>query len=133
MLGAGYDEVFDAHGVARSHYQPLCERLRQLQADDLRQRQTSADLAFLNQGITFTVYGGGEGAERIFPYDLVPRIITSEEWAVLERGLAQRMTALNLFLEDIYGHARNRLHLSVRQADKPSPEGRCRPSICPAG
>ena len=72
----------------------------------MHQRQSAADLAFLHQGITFTVYGRNEGTERIFPYDLIPRIITAAEWDVLERGLTQRITALNLFLKDIYTDAR---------------------------
>jgi len=72
----------------------------------LQQRQQAADTAFLNQGITFTVYGDDEGTERVWPYDLLPRIITSTEWNRIERGLTQRITALNLFLKDIYhdGH-----------------------------
>jgi uncharacterized circularly permuted ATP-grasp superfamily protein len=61
-----------------------------------------ADKAFLQQGITFTVYGDNQGTERIFPFDLVPRIITAPEWRTLERGLTQRLTAINLFLKDIY-------------------------------
>ena len=69
-----------------------------LPADEIRRRKHSADLAFLNQGITFTVYGRDEGTERIFPYDLLPRLITSAEWNRIERGLTQRITALNLFL-----------------------------------
>ena len=71
-------------------------------ADELRSRQQAADLSFLNQGITFTVYGQEEGTERIFPYDLVPRV-THAEWQTIERGLTQRIPALNLFLKDIYG------------------------------
>jgi uncharacterized circularly permuted ATP-grasp superfamily protein len=72
----------------------------------LRRRQQAADLSFLHQGITFTVYGQEEGTERIFPYDLLPRVITNAEWATIEKGLTQRITALNLFLKDIYhgGH-----------------------------
>src|SRR5207247_6996502 len=66
----------------------------------------SAYLSFLNQGITFTVYGREEGTERIFPYDLLPRLITSSEWSQIERGLTQRVTALNLFLRDIYNEGR---------------------------
>ena len=65
-------------------------------------RQQDADAAFLHEGITFTVYGDVDGTERIFPYDLLPRIITAAEWATVERGLIQRLTALNLFLADIY-------------------------------
>ena len=93
-------------GTPRAAYATLFERLLTLDPAELRQRQSAADLAFLNQGITFTVYGQKEGTERIFPYDLIPRIITAAEWAVIERGLTQRLTALNLFLKDIYSEGR---------------------------
>jgi uncharacterized circularly permuted ATP-grasp superfamily protein len=101
-LDTAYDEMFKAAGEPRPAYQPLFQRLLDLRPDELCERQQTADIAFLNQGITFTVYGSGEGTERIFPYDLLPRIITADEWARLERGLGQRITALNLFLKDIY-------------------------------
>lgn len=101
-LGDAYDEMFDPEFKARSHYQTLYERLLELSADALRERQQAADLSFLNQGITFTVYGHDEGTEKIFPYDLLPRIISAREWSVIEQGLTQRITALNLFLKDIY-------------------------------
>ncbi len=74
--------------------------------ETLYQRQQAANTAFLNQGITFTVYGDDEGTERIWPYDLLPRIITSAEWETIERGLTQRITALNLFLKDVYHEGR---------------------------
>lgn len=99
---AAYDEMFDSVGQARPEYQHLFQRLLELPADELRERQQTADIAFLNQGITFTVYGTGDGTERIFPYDLLPRIITAADWTIIERGLKQRITALNLFLKDIY-------------------------------
>jgi uncharacterized circularly permuted ATP-grasp superfamily protein len=105
-LDQAYDEMFDALGTPRAAYATIFERLLTLDPTELRQRQSAADLAFLNQGITFTVYGQKEGTERIFPYDLIPRIITAEEWAVIERGLTQRLTALNLFLKDIYSEGR---------------------------
>lgn len=101
-LDGAYDEMFDIDGSARPQYLPLFNRLIELAPAELKQRQQTADIAFLNQGITFTVYGANEGTERIFPYDLLPRIITSGEWAKIERGLGQRITALNLFLKDIY-------------------------------
>jgi uncharacterized circularly permuted ATP-grasp superfamily protein len=103
VLDEAYDEMFGASGTPREAYATLFERLLTLDPAELKQRQSAADLAFLNQGITFTVYGQKDGAERIFPYDLIPRIITASEWAVIERGLTQRLTALNLFLKDIYG------------------------------
>ena len=93
-------------GKSRPHYAPLLETLASLPPDEIRRRKHSADLSFLNQGITFTVYGREEGTERIFPYDLLPRLITSAEWGRIERGLTQRITALNLFLRDIYHEGR---------------------------
>jgi uncharacterized circularly permuted ATP-grasp superfamily protein len=106
LLDRAYDEMFSAPGVLHPHYQPLLEHFSSLPTDELRRRKQAADLSFLNQGITFTVYGRGEGTERIFPYDPVPRIVTASEWATVERGLAQRITALNLFLKDIYNEGR---------------------------
>ena len=105
-LDKAYDEMFQQEGTARLPYQELYQRLLELSMDTLSQRQQTADVAFLNQGITFTVYGGDEGTERIWPYDLLPRIITNSEWEVIELGLSQRITALNLFLKDIYHEAR---------------------------
>jgi uncharacterized circularly permuted ATP-grasp superfamily protein len=102
QLDSSFDEMFDSLGVCRPPYRPLHERLLELTPEELKLRQQSADLSFLHQGITFTVYGRDEGTERIFPYDLLPRIITGREWETLERGLTQRINALNLFLKDIY-------------------------------
>lgn len=102
-LGSAYDESFAAEGAVRPQYQSLYNHLIKLPDDELERRQSAADLSFLQQGITFTVYNQEEaGIERIFPYDLLPRIITDAEWAVIEQGLKQRITALNMFLEDIY-------------------------------
>jgi len=105
QLDSAYDEMFDIHGQPRPHYQQLFRMLLDLPAEELIRQQQLADRSFLNQGITFTVYGSAEGTERIFPYDLLPRIITAGEWATLERGLTQRITALNLFLNDVYHEA----------------------------
>lgn len=106
QIDGAYDEMFFPDGNARAHYVELYQKLLELPPSELRRRQQAADLAFLNQGITFTVYGSDEGTERVFPYDLLPRIITSEEWATIDQGLKQRITALNMFLKDIYheGH-----------------------------
>ncbi len=101
-LGEAYDEMFDSRGEPRPHYLELFKSLLALPADELRRRKQASDLSFLHQGITFTVYGREEGTERIFPHDLLPRIITHSEWSTIERGLTQRITALNLFLKDIY-------------------------------
>ena len=102
QLDAAFDEMFATAAVPRECYAGLYRRLLELQPAELLQRQQLADLTFLHQGITFTVYGADEGTERIFPYDLLPRIITADEWATLERGLTQRIIALNLFLKDLY-------------------------------
>jgi uncharacterized circularly permuted ATP-grasp superfamily protein len=101
-LAKAYDEMFDPAGRVRLAYTAIHDRLTDIPVEELRRRQTAADQAFLNQGITFTVYGREEGTERIFPYDLIPRIVTSAEWERVERGLVQRITTLNLFLHDLY-------------------------------
>src|SRR5580700_4886154 len=102
FMDTAFDEMFDADGAIRLHYQALFHELTTLPADEIRRRKQSADASFLMQGITFTVYGRDEGTERIFPYDLIPRLVTGEEWDRIERGLTQRITALNLFLHDVY-------------------------------
>jgi uncharacterized circularly permuted ATP-grasp superfamily protein len=104
--GPSYDEMFSPDGVPRALYGSLFRTLLDLPADELRRRQQAADLSFLHQGITFTVYGREEGTERIFPYDLIPRIVAADEWDTIERGLVQRITALNLFLKDVYHEGR---------------------------
>jgi uncharacterized circularly permuted ATP-grasp superfamily protein len=106
QLGGAFDEMFEADGQPRPQYRALFARLLELRPEDLRRRQRDADRAFLQQGITFTVYGDNAGTERIFPYDLLPRVLTAAEWKTIERGLAQRLTALNLFLRDIYHEMR---------------------------
>jgi uncharacterized circularly permuted ATP-grasp superfamily protein len=105
-LDHAFDEMIDASGHVRSQYQALYDTLVKLPAAELIRRQQIADLSFLHQGITFTVYGRDEGTERIFPNDLLPRILTSEEWSRTEQGLTQRITALNLFLKDLYHEGR---------------------------
>jgi uncharacterized circularly permuted ATP-grasp superfamily protein len=97
-----FDEMFEGGGAPRPHYKPIAERLAQLGRGEFAKRVRMADLSFRNQGITFTVYSDQAGVEKIFPFDLIPRIIPHNEWATIERGLAQRITALNLFCQDIY-------------------------------
>jgi uncharacterized circularly permuted ATP-grasp superfamily protein len=106
MLDGAFDEMRTQDGGIRPQYQALVETLASLPHEELMRRKQSADLSFLTQGITFTVYGRDEGTERIFPYDLLPRIITGEEWDRIERGLTQRIAALNHFLRDVYGDAK---------------------------
>lgn len=98
------DEVFAADGAVREHYATLVQRLARMPREELARRERLREAAFRAQGITFTVYGeqGDDegGLERTFPMDLIPRIIAAKEWAEVERGLIQRVTALNRFLED---------------------------------
>ena len=105
QLDDAYDEMFTSDGTPRSPYALLFQRLLEMTPAELKERQRSADLSFLHQGVTFTVYSDERGTERIFPYDLLPRIITAAEWDTIERGLIQRISALNLFLHDIYHRA----------------------------
>ncbi len=97
-----FDEAVTADRTPRPHYEALVRRLGELSPDQLAERENVRDAAFREAGITFTVYGEGEGIERTFPMDLVPRIIPSAEWEHVEAGLVQRVTALNRFLDDIY-------------------------------
>ncbi|MGE3073217.1 MAG: circularly permuted type 2 ATP-grasp protein [Dehalococcoidia bacterium] len=104
--GVGYDEMFEAPGVPRPHCRAVFEALEGLTTQDLAEARQRADLAFVNLGITFTVYSESEGIERIFPFDLVPRVISSTEWSKVENGLKQRVLALNAFLQDVYNEGR---------------------------
>ncbi len=97
-----YDEMFEADGQPRPHYRKLFQRISGMPHEDFLRRRQLADLTLINQGITFAVYGSDEGVEKPFPFDLIPRIIPADEWDHIERGLKQRLTALNLFLNDIY-------------------------------
>ena len=101
--GAFYDEMFVSPGQPRPHYSKLYEKLAALAPSQFEEQRRLADLSFLLQGITFTVYSDGRGTERLFPFDLIPRILPQREWQHVDRGLAQRVVALNLFLQDIYG------------------------------
>lgn len=97
-----YDEMIDSDGSIRPPYQKFFEALKSLSVNDLHAKDALASELFMNQGITFTVYSENEGIERIFPFDVIPRIITSKEWQHIEKGIQQRLKALNLFLKDIY-------------------------------
>jgi uncharacterized circularly permuted ATP-grasp superfamily protein len=104
--GPFYDEMFEGAGLPRRCYESLLKAIERVDPIELRAYQSAADLSFLHQGVTFTVYGRDEGTERVFPYDLLPRMIDGGEWTTIERGLAQRIAALNMFLEDIYHKGR---------------------------
>ena len=101
-----FDEMFQMDGRPRDAYRKLLQSILELQTTELTQRQQAADLTFLNRGITFTVYGEESTIERIFPYDILPRIINAQEWNTIERGLIQRIHAINLFLRDVYHEGR---------------------------
>lgn len=101
-LAGVYDEMFEAPSRPRPHYLPVHRRLASLGPEAFDKRRRMSDVSFRNQGITFTVYSDKNNVERIFPFDLVPRIVPAKEWDVIERGLVQRITALNLFCKDIY-------------------------------
>jgi uncharacterized circularly permuted ATP-grasp superfamily protein len=103
---AFFDEMMAQNGTLLPHYQKFHSLLGRLSREEFDGKRHSVDLAFLRQGITFNVYGDSRGTERIFPFDLVPRIIPAREWDFIERGLTQRITALNLFLHDIYHEQR---------------------------
>ena len=105
-IDGAFDEMREPAGDVRLHYRALAETLARLPQEELQRRKQSAELSFLTQGITFTVYGRDEGTEKIFPYDLLPRLVTAQEWERIERGLTQRITALNLFLRDVYSEAK---------------------------
>ena len=104
--GAFFDEMFEAPGQPRPHYARIFQELGGMAAAQFEELRELADFSFLLQGITFTVYSDGRGTERLFPFDLVPRILPHCEWEKIERGLAQRVRALNLFLQDVYGAQR---------------------------
>ena len=104
--GPFYDELIAPNGEPRPWAAAMFEKLAAMPLDVFEERRKLADLSYLVQGITFTVYSDGRGTERLFPFDLCPRIIPRSEWDVIERGLAQRVMALNLYLQDIYGPQR---------------------------
>jgi uncharacterized circularly permuted ATP-grasp superfamily protein len=101
-----YDEIFTPELGVRTEAEPLVRMINSLDPGELSRRQQAAERALLYSGITFTVYGSKDGREKIFPFDIVPRIVRRGEWETIERGLKQRIHALNLFLADIYGAQR---------------------------
>ena len=96
-----WDEMY-AHSDVRQQYQYVVEFLQNMNIEELNKKEEMAKKMFMSQGITFTVYNSGEGIEKIFPFDIIPRIITASEWTYIESGIRQRLKALNLFLKDVY-------------------------------
>src|SRR5580693_4996265 len=97
-----HDEMFDNGGVPREEARLLVDTIESLDDGQFLRCQRSAERILLQLGITFNVYGDSAGTERIFPFDLIPRIVPAAEWAWIERGLKQRTRALNLFIDDVY-------------------------------
>jgi uncharacterized circularly permuted ATP-grasp superfamily protein len=96
-----WDEMF-GNGDIRSHYKNFVSAIENLSPEEITRKDEQAKKLFMTQGVTFTVYSSGEGVEKIFPFDVVPRIITAAEWIHIENGIKQRLKALNIFLKDIY-------------------------------
>lgn len=94
--------MFDDAGEPRPDCQALYNRIHTMQPEDLARRQRAADRSMVQLGITFNVYGDRHGLERIIPFDIIPRIVARDEWQTLERGLKQRITALNMLIDDLY-------------------------------
>ena len=101
-----WDELLAPDGSPRPAARALVEQLEQLGLAELEQRQLLADLDILSMGITFTVYSDGKGIDRAWPFDVVPRVIEAGEWRRIEQGLVQRLTALNMFIDDLYNERR---------------------------
>src|SRR5881396_427690 len=97
-----FDEMFGDDSQPRAAAKALTHFIDGLPAGELLRRQQSAERALLHMGITFNVYGDSAGTERIFPFDLLPRIVSASDWMVIDRGLKQRIRALNLFIDDVY-------------------------------
>jgi uncharacterized circularly permuted ATP-grasp superfamily protein len=104
--GAAWDELISAPGRPRPHAQTLTKYLSSLTPSRLSRRQEAAERAIVEMGITFTVYSEGQNIDRAWPFDIIPRVIAASEWRRIEAGLKQRLTALNLFIDDIYNEQR---------------------------
>src|SRR6185436_4190209 len=101
-VGGFFDEMFGEIGEPRASARTLVNNVEALRDGELMNRQQAAERALLQAGITFNVYGENAGTEKIFPFDLVPRIMPASEWSRVEKGLKQRIHALNLFINDLY-------------------------------
>lgn len=101
-----YDELIDADGHPRADAETLATRLAGMSKRQLKIRQDAADRAILEMGITFTVYSEGQNIDRAWPFDIIPRVVPATEWQRIDRGLRQRLTALNMFIDDVYHEQR---------------------------
>ena len=107
-----WDELLDADGSPRSAAAELVQQLQSLGLAELQQRQDLAELDIVGMGITFTVYSDGRGIDRAWPFDVIPRVIAADEWRGIERGLVQRLRAINMFIDDVY-HEQHVVHDGV--------------------
>lgn len=96
-----WDEMFSEQGI-RDTYRHFVTAIQGISAEEMNHKDELAKKLFMSQGITFTVYSSGEGIEKIFPFDIIPRILEAAEWKHIEEGIKQRLKALNIFLKDIY-------------------------------
>ena len=101
-LPSTWDEMYSDNEEFRTQYSGFIEYLKKTSPEKLTKKEDLSKQLFMSQGVTFTVYNDNEGIEKIFPFDIVPRIITAQEWDKIERGIKQRLKALNLFIKDIY-------------------------------
>jgi len=104
--GDFYDELIDAGGQARTGARLLVDKIESMPPGDLAMRQKAAEALLLKMGITFNVYGRDEGVEKIFPFDIIPRIVSADDWQQIESGLKQRIFALNEFIQDVYNEGK---------------------------
>ena len=100
--GRYFDELIDSQGQPRPGAELLVQLIEAIPPGELRRRQDAAEKALFRMGVTFAVYGDTRGTEKIWPFDIIPRIVSSQEWKQIESGLKQRITALNMFIDDVY-------------------------------
>jgi len=101
-VAQNYDELYGTDGTPRPHYASFAKTFGRLGRDEILTRVKAINTTLLQRGVTFTVYSDARGTERVFPFDPIPRILTAQEWGAIERGIEQRVRALNAFLYDIY-------------------------------
>ena len=123
-----YDEMYDTTATVRPHYTAFAEWLAQQAPQVIEQKRAEAELNFQRVGITFAVYGDNAGKERLIPFDMIPRVINAAEWARLQAGLVQRVTALNRFLHDVY-HEQAILKAGVIPAEQVLNNAQYRPAM----
>jgi DNA internalization-related competence protein ComEC/Rec2 len=130
-MDSSFDEMHAAGNAVRAHYQEYARWLARQPAELMRDRRNEAEMIFRRVGITFAVYGdkdSGEGTERLIPFDQIPRVIPSHEWREMEKGLRQRVTALNRFIHDIY-HGQEILKAGVVPVDQIAANAQFRPEM----